>query len=140
MRNRLQKAIDNTLRRPEFIHGGTILCPEGHTIVGFHGGQEEFEAEKANLIRKGLLSRWACACQNINPDDLQVRWWSGPKVPTQVTVDIADLQELLRPTARIAKTTLCCDHSHENSPVHWNEFNGVVQCHACGAVYEPLHP
>lgn len=138
MRDRLQKAIDDTLATPEFQPVGRILCPAGHMIRAFHGGQAEFELEKASITRSFIFP---CACQErVDPDDLRVLWDRPASIPTQVTVDIADLQAVLRPTARIAKTTLCCDHSHENSPVHWNEFNGVVQCHACGAVYEPLHP
>ncbi len=33
----------------------------------------------------------------------------------------------------------CCEGPRE--AVMWNEFNGVVQCHACGTIYTPhQHP
>lgn len=36
--------------------------------------------------------------------------------------------------------TLCCGYEPAASvpcPVMWNEFNQVVQCHACGSIYVP---
>jgi len=35
--------------------------------------------------------------------------------------------------------TACCSYEidNKNPPVFWNEFNGVVQCHNCGHVYDP---
>lgn len=106
MRDRLQKAIDDALATPEFQPGGTILCPEGHMLIAFHGDQKDFEREKEWL---SYLSSPLCAChERFHTDDVIVRWRRPPKVPTQVTVDIADLQALLHPTAKVAKTTLCC--------------------------------
>lgn len=136
MRDRLQKAIDDALTVPEFVPGGVILCPEGRTIGSFRGTEVDDE-----VLDRLCRQPPPCGCDDLLvKEDLLILWHQPKKAPTHMAIDIADLQALLRPTARIAKTTLCCDRSHENSPVHWNEFNGVVQCHACGAVYEPLHP
>jgi hypothetical protein len=34
--------------------------------------------------------------------------------------------------------TKCCKALFEESPIFWNEFNGVVQCHYCGTIWNPI--
>ena len=42
--------------------------------------------------------------------------------------------------------TQCCGadltkkHACDTGPIFWNEFNKVVQCHACGCTYEYNKP
>jgi hypothetical protein len=92
MRNRLQKAIDDALTVPPFVPGGVILCPDGHTIGSFRGTDGADEVLE-QLCRHPLT----CVCAELPvKEDLLVLWHQPRKVPTHMSIAIADLQALLQ--------------------------------------------
>ncbi len=40
-----------------------------------------------------------------------------------------------QPSKTVEERDLPCGCSNDRNPIYWNEFNGVVQCHKCGAQY-----
>lgn len=51
----------------------------------------------------------------------------------------ADIKSLIssRPEPEQVVIKLPCGCDTDHSPVFWNPYNNVVQCHRCGATYSP---
>lgn len=95
---RLRAAIAKAQDFSSWKPGGTIYCPDGHSLAGYSGDAEEAAAMIDRLKRNsGRLAVYCTECCTVidDDDDVIVRQRRKPQAPEHVTVSIADLEELL---------------------------------------------